>query len=181
MTHPEIRQIITNLEDIDDLKSICGGIVGQQCFQTKVRHEWVPLLDFGIKIPLRDAILRSKGYIHGSWFLMIHTSNWRIKDSERRLHCSPDTIGSDLNALVQVLNNTNVVSFEIGYPSLGLDMSFTNGYKLVVTTCEDFEDADPDDDNYVESCCWELHTPEKMIAEVGPHGHKWSYTPFWWE
>lgn len=187
MTRPDIYQMVKRLEDIDELKTICRGIIGQESFYTRVRFGWSLCLEIGEKIPASLPSMRSKGVVFGSWSLVIHTSNWRIENNIGMLHCSPDTIGSDLNVLVQALNNTNVVSFKIGYPSLGLDVTFENGYRLVLITCEDFEDNDKDEviirkgedkptNIYVEAQCWELFTPEKMVVQIGPFGHKWSYT-----
>lgn len=163
MVAPVIQQV-NEAADLDQLRAILGGVVGEICWGPRVGYAEELKLDIGAHIPYTNRLL--KGKEHGSWMFGSRGTAWELT-SANSLWVSSDDEEDVIRQKIQVIKDTTITDIDVRYPDLDLILTFSNGYQLTILPTED-------DDEY-EVAYWELFTPNKMIVEAGP-GPTWSYS-----
>jgi len=155
-----LTQNVTQLTDLNRLKQLVHGILGEVCWRINLSYGDELNLHIGAKIPyVRKAMI---GQEKGSWILGSRETPWNLSFQSDTVVTS-NTPSEVLREKVRVIENTTVIGFEVAYPSLALAITFSNDHQLVVSP--NLEDCDLP--------YWELFTPDHMLLKVGP-GAIWS-------
>lgn len=103
------------------------------------------------------------GKMKGAWILGAQATSWRLSENTETIVTSSDKT-EEIKENISLIEKTTITQFDIGFPDLGITMSFNEKYKLILM---------PDVNDY-DLPYWELFTPEQMVLKVGA-GAIWSY------
>jgi hypothetical protein len=156
----EIRQQVTTPTDLDQLRQITSNLINKPCWNARLGYGDELTLDIGARVPCHPKL--GPGREKGEWVLRARATPWRLEPPEG----SPETPG-DVPDLLQRIVGTTITDFETSYSNLALEVTFSNGYTLILMPETDEDDDDP-------LAYWELFTPDNKLLEVGP-GPVWSY------
>ena len=163
---------VEKAEDLNDLKVLTNGIIGELCWNASLTYPEVPELHIGARIPNELELLKDKD--HGAWIILCWASTWKIVSPTETLMTSEHKL-KEIKQGLQAIQDTHVVAFEPQYPGLGLIVTFSNGNQLILIPKDDDDvesdqdETEVDDRNYY----WELFTPLHFTIEAGP-GNKWA-------
>ena len=173
MSNTDISHTISKPADIDELVTLCQGVIGQECWWAHTMFSHVLALDFGAKVFTKSPARLGPRQI-GEWILVIHTPEWEIRDQIGQVYCSPENDEVALKALVRVLEHTHISKLDIALPSMAVTALFDNGYQLIVSTCQGFDMyEDGAASEYMP--CWELFMPNYLIVDVKQGARRWTY------
>ncbi|MBA3924006.1 MAG: hypothetical protein H0X31_20835 [Nostocaceae cyanobacterium] len=153
---------ITKATDLDQIKEITAGIIGETCWKASLSYGDELTLHIGAKIPYPQKSMAGKE--KGSWILGTRATAWKLDSATDILATSEDD-GEIIKQQMQVIEGSKIIMLETTYPSLNLTIKFDNECQLkLLPNAEDSLDL-PD---------WEIFTPDRMILKVS--GTRWSYT-----
>jgi hypothetical protein len=156
-----IQKVVTDA-DLDKLREITHGIVGEVCWRASVSYGDELCLDIGARLPYSQKVMAGKE--KGEWILGTRGSAWILTSSDETL-ASSDEDPDVFKRALHCIEGAAIVAFETRFPDLVLTITFSNGCKLTVFTSNE--------DNF-DLPYWELFTPYDMVLQTGP-GAMWSY------
>ena len=156
-------QSITEATDLQQLKEIISGVVGETCWAASFSYGDELSLDIGAKVPYSQKLMAGKE--KGAWMLGTRATVWELKGTSQTIVTSNDD-PETARQKVKVIEGAVITAIETNYPELALTVTFSNGCQLIL-----FPEHDEDSDLPY----WEMFTPYHMILKVGP-GAKWSFT-----
>jgi hypothetical protein len=156
------------LDDLNKIKQLTSGILGEVCWKARLGYGDELKLEIGAKVhPKIRGTKRKEEW--GAWMLGSRGTAWQLVAQDGTpiaWNVSQDDYAPDgTDQKLQCLVNTRITGFEALYPSLGLKVTFDNGHQLMILPSAKDDEFD--------LSYWELFTPETVI-EVGP-GAVWSY------
>lgn len=159
-----ILQKVAQDEDLDKLRKIASGILGEPCWQASLSYGDELSLDIGARIPCSRS--RGPDREKGAWILGTRGSDWKLEYLGKIIATqeSDSEIGKQR---IKEISGAAIAALETRYPDLVLTVLFSKGYKLMVF---------PDIESDLDLSYWELFTPDHMLLEVKP-GPLWSYRP----
>ncbi len=157
-------QEIVRSADLDRLREVVGGIVGQPCWRVHFSYGGELCLHAGERLPYAHPALADKQ--RGAWILGTRGTAWRVESPDATRATSADE-PDQAKARLAPLETASLTAVAIGGDDLSLTVSFDNGWKLCLTPTPEIEGRD--------LLLWELFTPERMLLTFGP-GKVWSYT-----
>ncbi len=157
-----ITKKIKKSEDLEDIKRILQGMIGEICWQTSVSYGEELDLHIGDKIPYEEKSMRGK--LKGSWILGSRCTDWELKLGNKLIVNSQSDKIIDK---ISVIENQTITDINISYPELILSLKFSN-------QCEFSILPDLEDDSGVS--CWELFAPNHKLLQIEPN-YLWSYLP----
>lgn len=155
-------QEVTKAEDLDKLREITRGILGEICWRANLSYGEELSLHIGARLPYSQKSMA--GQEKGEWILGTRGTAWRLDTASETLISSEDD-SETIRQKVHAIEGTTITAFETRYPDLALIVNFSNGCQLRL-----FPNAEDD----LDLPYWELFTPARMILQVGL-GAKWSY------
>ena len=150
--------------DLNEIRTIAQGILGKICADVDLGYAEELYIYIGDPMPPRAT--KKRNFVLYEWELASRGTNWQLTRLGNVIVTSQNT-SDKIREETQSLKGAQVLSFEIGYPNLGLTITFDNGYELAIQPTS--EDA------VCDLAYWQLFTPTMMLLEVGP-GPFWSYT-----
>ncbi len=157
-----IVQQVTKATDLEQLREITGGVLGETCWRASLSYGDELSLHMGARLPYSQKSMAGKE--KGSWILGTRLTPWRL-DSASEILATSEEDPEILKQKVHAIEGTTITMLETSYPELALSVTFSNGCKLMLI-------PDAEDDSNLPY--WELFTPYQMLLKVGP-GSIWSY------
>lgn len=162
---PQNRTAIVQVksgEDLHRITELTSGILGELCWEARLGYRDELKLEIGAKKTdeLGD---------YGAWMLGSRGTAWKLMARDGTLITeyyerdvpTPDEVREN----IQTIANNRITAFEVLYPTLGLEVTFDNGNKLLI--------APTDYDDEWDLPYWELYTPDGVLM-VGPN-MQWAY------
>ena len=107
-----------------------------------------------------------EGKEKGLWRLRAKASEWSLILRGNEIVNSKDNL-IQIKQNISLIDENRIITFEIDWPKLGLEITFNNEMKLKINPVWD--------DDY-ELAHWEFLMPNTMFLQVGPKS-TWSYYP----
>ncbi len=155
-------QQVTKAADLDKLREITSGILGEICWRADLSYGDELCLHIGARLPYSQKSMA--GQEKGAWILGTRGTAWRLDAANETLASSEDSLDL-IRQKVRATEGATITAFETSYPDLALTVIFSNSCKLRL-----FPSAEDD----LDLPYWELFTPNRMLLQVGV-GAKWSY------
>ena len=170
MSEEQVVQV-TNATDLDKIKDLTSGIIGESCRKVYLGYGEELKLDIGAQI---DIDLSSRKHTRivksAAWGLGSRGTGWKLFNRDGMLiteyHETTNTeLYDEIQEKIQLLVDTQVQKFAPTYPNLGVEVAFSNGCKLFILPTEE--------DNKWDVSYWELAMPHGWL-DVGPQ-LQWTY------
>ncbi|MBI4641215.1 MAG: hypothetical protein HY731_11005 [Candidatus Tectomicrobia bacterium] len=155
-------QKVTRAADLDKLRELTGGIIGETCWRASLSYGDELRLHIGARLLYSKKSMMSKE--KGAWMVGTRGTAWRLDSPSKTLATSEDD-PEIVRQSIHHIEGTILTLFEISYPDLALRVTFNNGCTLILFPSAEDDSGLP---------YWELFTPYRMLLKVGP-GARWSY------
>ncbi len=152
---------VKEVTDLAQIKNITNKIVGEICWRASLSYGSELVLHIGAKVPYSQKSMAGK--VKGAWILGAQATSWRLSENTKTIVTSSDET-EKIKQNISLIENTMITQFDIGFPDLGLTVTFNEKYRLIIM---------PDVNDY-DLPYWELFTPEQMVLKVGADAI-WSY------
>jgi hypothetical protein len=162
MTTNIVKQV-TKATDLEQLREIASGIIGETCWRASLSYGDELSLHIGARVPYSQNSLAGKE--KGEWILGTRGTPWRLDCVSETLATSEDA-PEIIRQKVYAIEGTTITKLETSYPELALTVTFDNECKLTLL---------PSSEDEIDLPYWEIFTPYRMILKIGPSA-MWSYT-----